>query len=595
MATPEGKVDRPEAAPAPSRESALLFRSARVRRSPVVSGLARLAEHPQAILAAFVVVAAALSLWETRGQIYFSDEWHRLTFDADSLDPLLRGYSGHLVVLQTLLYRAVFDLFGASSYLPFRIIEALLLAACGSLFYALARTRAEPWRCLAATVVLLFLGSASEVAATPYGIVVLLPMALGLAALLVLVRLPGDGDPLACLLLVAAVASQSMGLPFLAGAAVILLRGEKRARASRLWVVLIPAALYAAWFAWYRITATAANPDQVQLHNIGEIPSMIAGASAAGLAAISGLSGTSASTGGLGFNLEAGYMLLGLLVVAAVWRIRTGPAIDRWIWVPLVLGLTFWALLGMVAGPGRGPTASRYLYPSAVFLLLILLELTRGIRTTPRVLLAAATALVISLVPNLINLNQAAGNFRASASTERAELGALEVLRDEIPAGSMPDLTIANGVISVGGPGNAIPAEDYFAAVDRYGSPALSPAQLAAGDPDQRQIADQVLLREGDLDLARPSRSEMAGAGSCRSVFGAHVGSGRSFAVPDDGLLVRPRGSRPLTTAARRFATGFQALRAPRGLQTLLLEPASPGETPPWMVLIRGASVCRTS
>ena len=138
----------------------------------------------------------------------------------------------------------------------------------------------------------------------------------------------------------------------------------------------------------------------------------------------------------------------------------------------------------------------------------------------------------------------------------------------------MHDLTIANGVVSIGARGNPISADAYFAAVDRYGSPALSPAQLAAAGPDQRNLADQVLLRADDLELSRPSGGVAAEAGGCRPAFGPDVGFGRSFTLRGGGLLVLPRGTQPLTIAARRFATGFQPLRLPRGAQSVVLKPA---------------------
>ena len=276
---------------------------------------------------ASVAVAVALNLWETRGQTFFSDEWGRLMFyDSGGLETLLRGHSGHLVALHALLYKGLLEVFGAGSYLPFRIIEALLVGACGLLFYALARGRAEPWPCLLATLVLLFLGSAFEVLATPYGIVILLPVFFGLAALVCLERFPGRGETsLACLLLIAAVASQSVGLAFVVGAAVVLVQQSGRAALARAWVVLVPGALYVAWFAWSRLSGPEI-PDPVQLGNLTEVPLTVVKLCAAGLAAISGLFGGSGFEGGVQFeqvrpkefHLAAGYLLLVVLVIAAV-------------------------------------------------------------------------------------------------------------------------------------------------------------------------------------------------------------------------------------------------------------------------------------
>jgi hypothetical protein len=546
------------------------------------------------------VVAVTLNLWETRGQTFFSDEWGRLMlYNSGGLETLLRGHSGHLVVLHALFYKGLLDVFGAGSYLPFRIAEALLVGACGLLFYALARSRAEPWPCLLATLLLLFLGSAFEVLATPYGIVILLPVAFGLAALVCLERFPGQGDLPACLLLIAAVASQSVGLAFVVGATVLLFQQSGRAAVARLWVVLTPGALYLAWFAWTRLSGPEI-PDPVQLGNLTELPVTVVKVCAAGLAAISGLFGGSGFEGGVqfehvqpkDFHLAAGYLLLALLVVAAVWRARRGSALRREVWVAIALALTFWALVGMVAGGARGPRVSRYLYPSAVFLLLILLELVRGIRPHPRLIWIGAGALLVSLVPNLVNLNDEARQIRDFASFERSQLGALQLLRDEVPAASIPGLRLDRGVLIVD-PEGPIPAATYFAAVDRYGSPADSPAAIAAGDESRRGIFDEVLLEGNDLALSDLPPGRTAHGHSCQPAFGPSIGFGRPFSVPPSGLEIRPQKSRPeVTVLARRFATGFQRLSVPPGPGPLLLRPGTGQQVRPWLVLISGATVC---
>jgi hypothetical protein len=515
-------------------------------------------------------------------------------YESGGLETVLRGHSGHLVALHVLLYKGLLEVFGAGSYLPFRIVEALLVGACGLLFYGLARGRAGPWPCLLATLVLLFLGSAFEVLATPYGIIILLPVAFGLAALLCLERSPGRGDLPACLLLIAAVASQSVGLAFVAGAAVVLVQQSGRAALRRIWVVLAPGVLYLAWFAWTRLSGPEI-PDPVQLDNLGELPVTVVELSAAGLAAISGLFGGSGFEGGVlfeqvqpkEFRLAAGYLLLGFLAVAALWRVRGGTPLAREIWIALALALTFWVLVGMVTGGARGPRVSRYLYPSAVFLLLILLELLRGVRFRPRLIWIAAGALLISLVPNLINLNDEARQIRDFASYERSQLGALELLRDEVPAASVPALRLDRGVLVVDRQG-PIPAPTYFAAVDRYGSPASSPAS-----DTRRRIFDRVLLEGNDLRLSELPRSSRARERECRRTSGPSVGFGRQFEVPPAGLEIRPqRAGSELTVLARRFAGTFQPLAVPPEPGGLLLTPATSQLARPWVAMIRGATVC---
>ncbi len=551
------------------------------------------------MLATAVGIAMALNLWETRGQIFFEDEWSRFLYNTDSLESLLRGFTGHLVVVHTLLYKTLFTVFGAS-YLPFRIVEALLLGACGLLFYTLARSRARPWPCVATTVVLLFLGSAFEVTATPYGIVILLPMALGLAALVSLDRFRHRGDPLTCLLLTAAVAAHSDGLAFLAGATVMLCLQSGRRLWARIWVVIVPALLYVTWFVWYRITASSARaPEVVHPGHFSEIPSTAAAAAAAGLSAISGFFGSSGYGTGAPFNIEAGYLLLGLLVVVAIWRVRSGSPPAREIWVPVAIALTFWALIGTVSSFQRPPTTSRYIFPSAVFLLLILLELTRGIRPTPRVIWFTLGALLVSVIPNVINLNEQAREIRAFAATERAALGAVGLLQTEVPAVSPPDLVRTRvlgvegqGFLVGGHPGVQVAAARYFQVVHRFSSPGASPQEIASGAEGQRRTADEILLRGHDLTLSDLKPGSVSGRG-CRPAPGPADGRGPVFMVPVAGLELRPRRSRSdVNVAARRFATGFRQLTVPPGSGPMLLKPGASQQVRPWLARISGTTVC---
>jgi hypothetical protein len=573
-----GKDPRPE--PASTRWTEGRAASA-LRR-----GLGWVSERPLPVLIAVVVAAVAFNFFQTRGQTLYSDEWGRLYFPHHDFESLLRWRTGHLVVLQVMLYKGIFEAFGADSYLPFRIVEAALVGTCGVLFYALARTRARPWPSVAATAVLVFLGSSYEVLATPYGIVILLPIAFGLAALVCLERFPGRGDPLACLLLVAAVASQSDGLAFVVAATVLLaLRGRRRLRAGA-WVVAVPVVLYAIWSVWYRATQTIDTPDVVQLHNVGQIPSTIVSVCAAGLSAASGFFGTSGPGKGVEFNLEAGFLLLGVFLFVIFWRARAGWRPSRGVWIPVAAALVYWGLLGMVASSTRVPSTSRYLFPSAVFLLLILLELVRDVRPQRWVMLVGTAAVVVSLVPNLVNYNTQARNIRAAAGDERAQLGAYNLLRDEVPATSLPRLSRKHNVIRVGGSGFEIPPRIWFDAVDRYGSPAASPAGLAAGPEARRLDVDRVLLQAGDLDLSNPPAGQSGR--SCRV-----PAPDQPFTVPLGGLEIRPQGSRSgVTVAARRFAAGVQELRVPSGSGPMLLKPGASQAGRPWLAQVDGAAVC---
>ena len=268
--------------------------------------------------------------------------------------------------------------------------------------------------------------------------------------------------------------------------------------------------------------------------------------------------------------------------------------------MPAAGALTFWVLLGTAA---REPEVARYLYVSALFLLLILLELVRGIRPTPLVVLLGLGAVAVSVAPNLINLNTQAREFRAFARAERAELGALELLRSEVPAASLPYLTRHDRVIDVGGKGFLtpdgrildvgahgfhIPATTYFAAVDRHGSPAAGPQEIASGTLTQRLAADDVLLGAGSLTLSNLPADLSARGRDCRS-----SDPSQPFTVPPSGLEIRPERSRSgVSAAAGRFAGEFQALKVPAGSGPLLLRPGRSQAVRPWSAQISGATVC---
>ena len=128
------------------------------------------------------------------------------------------------------------------------------------------------------------------------------------------------------------------------------------------------------------------------------------------------------------------------------------------------------------------------------------------------------------------------------------------MLRNEVPAASLPYLTRHDRVIDVDGKGFLtpdrrildvgargfhIPAATYFAAVDRYGSPAASPQEIASGTVTQRLAADDVLLEGGSLTLSDLSADLSARGRDCRS-----GDPSQPFSVPPSGLEIRPERSR---------------------------------------------------
>src|SRR5690606_34405485 len=94
----------------------------------------------------------------------------------------------------------------------------------------------------------------------------------GVGALIALRRRDFGGDVIAYALLWLGILTYSVALPYLVGAAVITL--WRQDRWQRLWVALVPALGYAAWWVWSHSLDTGAD-NQVSLWNLFVLPAWI--------------------------------------------------------------------------------------------------------------------------------------------------------------------------------------------------------------------------------------------------------------------------------------------------------------------------------
>ena len=197
-------------------------------------------------LAAAILVYAVLVLWLTRGASFTCEE---ITYvgQSDGFAPreILAPFGGHLIAVTRLMFEANLRIFGPE-HLPLQLAVIALTATSAALLFALVRRNVGPLPALAAAVVVLFLGTTPEVI-NGWATMWVQATAAGLGALVALERGSRRGDLLACMLLVAAVASFSVGVAFAIGVgAWILASGDRR----RLWIALVPLALFAAWWVW---------------------------------------------------------------------------------------------------------------------------------------------------------------------------------------------------------------------------------------------------------------------------------------------------------------------------------------------------------
>jgi hypothetical protein len=500
---------------------------------------------PLLVLGFAVVAAAGLIFWETRGQALYADEFGILV-RYRGIDPgvLLQPQAGNLFVVGILIYKAIFAVFGAESYLPIRVLHIVLASTCAVLFFWLARRRVGDWLALAPTVVLLFLGSASEILATPFGSLGLVSIAFGLAMFLALERGDRFGDGLAALMLTVSLAAYSIGAAFAVAAFVeVLTRDAERREKVRSWALLaIPLVLYAIWRLW----AGKYGNSNFSLGNLGELPSSMFTSFAAAVGAITGLY-RDTNAGGA-FTLAWARPAAAGLAVLVVLRLRRGPPVDRRFWVMLAALLAFWALVALNLGPQRAPEASRYLYLSAVLMFLAGIELVRGFPFSRLAVGGIVVAVGVSLLANIVTLNEGANQFRSAAQILRADLAAAEIARDDVdpqtPILQVEPVPVLRDLI--------LPTGAYLSAADKFGSPAYSVAELESASDLAKQSADAQLARLLGLQTV-PADARQPALGKCLRSTSTHFFT----TVATGGITVLAEPGPPVTLELRRFAREF--------------------------------------
>ncbi len=178
--------------------------------------------------ALFAVAAVASMLligYEGRHQTLIGDQWgyaNRLA-TLPLLHVVFEPPPGkYLLVLPMFAYKAAFATIGVAHWLPYRLLSIGLTIAVAGLFLILAARRVGYVAALPAAVLIMFLGSASEVTATAIRMPEQVALVAGLGMLLALERRDLRGDVVACLLLLVSVTSHPLGTAFLAAAAVLI-------------------------------------------------------------------------------------------------------------------------------------------------------------------------------------------------------------------------------------------------------------------------------------------------------------------------------------------------------------------------------------
>jgi hypothetical protein len=555
-------------------------------------GRARLpAQDPVLALLGVALLAAALLLlhWGSR-LTFLLDDWEFLLYrEGFNAHSILSPHGEHISIAPVLIYKALLATVGMDSSLPFLAVENAFFLASAALLFVYLRRRVDRLLALLAAVIVLFLGPAYDDLLWIASWSFTGSLACGLGALLLLERGDRRGDVLACVLLSVGVTFGSLGLTFIAAASVdVGLRGE---RLRRLYVVAVPALLYAVWWAGWGHAADTA----LSLHNAATTPDFVLDAAAAVFASLFGL--VQPGQGVVTDKFTWGQPLLLAGVGLAVWRVFRIGRVPRELWVALALAGTFWVLAGLNEKPGRGPTESRYLLPGAVFVLMIAGELLRGVRVPRPAIVLAYLAGAAIVAANVVVLRDAYLAYRGTSELIEADLGALEIARDNLAAPLFLSEDIADTDYA------NVHSSFYLAAVDRYGSPADSPAEVAAAPEPARVAADKVLGRALAVSFGpvrRPQRASepppqvtvppAAGAhrrGSCVELGAAS--SGAILRLPPGGAIVHASRQAGVIVALRRFATATFPLSgfSIRGGEVGLARIPTDRATRPWEMELR--------
>jgi hypothetical protein len=477
---------------------------------------------------------------------FLLDDWEFLLYRRDfGADAFLDPHGEHIVALPVLIYKALLATAGMGSALPYRVVSTALFLASAALLFVFLRRRVGDWPALAATAIVLFLGAAWEDLLWSFQMTYFGSAAAGLGALLALEREDRRGEIVACALLVVSILFSSLGLSFAIGAAVhVLLGGERR---RRLYVFLVPLAVYALWWLGWGHDAESA----LSLDNVARTPLYVIDSLANAVGSAAGLTNPAIEVHD---RLLWARPVTVVLVFLAAWRLYKRDRVPHWFWVVLATAGSFWVLAGFNQMPGRDPGASRYQYLDVVFLFMLAAELLRpelerGLRIGAKALAAIGVVTALSLAANLDELHDAyEGTYHPISQLEKAGLGALDIAEATVE----PGFVLSEDVVDTGFVN--VDAGSYFSARDEYGSPAYDEAEIAASPEFVRYAADKVLFGALRIGL-EPLPASAVPATGCETAP-SEGGASPLLRLPPAGVVVQA-GDQPIERfELSRFSTG---------------------------------------
>jgi hypothetical protein len=534
---------------------------------------------PDILLIVAMATAAVMLIALGWHLTFFQDVWDVLVDRQHwNAQDLLYPHNEHLIVFQAIVEKLFIEIFGMRNAHPEMIFMTATLLASAGLVYVYVKRRLGGWIALLIAVLLLFFGEAWEILLWPFEMEFSAPFAAGMGMLLVLEREDRKGDAWGTVLLILSIGFGSLGLSFLFAAFAQIAAASRERGWKRLWIVAIPVVLYLLWYAKYGHDAE----HHVTLDNLLNAPAYVLEGIGAGFASVLGLS-NAPLTGAVGQSAW-GPALAVAAIGLGVWGQVRRPGIPRTFWPIAAAAVSFWLLASFNFIPGREATSIRYVYADGAFVLLMAVELFAGqrIRLGQKAIWVGAVILVLALGPNLAKLHDGYSYLKEQTLFTRADTGAMDIASETMS----PEFFLTPEIS--GTATFAVPGQAYKEAVEKWGSPGYSQAEIAAAPAPAGRLADTVLASalplstETELEGFDPSQTKDAG---CTAV---PPGGPEVALLPGNArVMVGPGGSAGLSL--RRFAQGEYPVplsSAPGGSVMTLKIPKDKAPEYPWYLQV---------
>jgi len=499
---------------------------------------------PLLLLGAALLASGVMLLVLTRNLTFFQDTWdilmNRREFDADSL---LRPHNEHIVLLPVAIELFFLNVFGMSSALPEYLLMIAMTLVAAVFFFVYARRRVGDWLALMGTALLLFVGPAWSDLLWPFELAFIGSALFGLAMLVALDREDTTGDVIACVCLVIATSFSSLGVSFMAAAAVHVFQHRRDRGWGRAWFVAVPVLLFGLWYLGWGHDAE----NHMSLRNALNSPRYVIEGMAISLESLVGLS-QAPIEGPPVTVLDWGEpLLLGAIALVVVQQIRR-PGFSPGLWPVLAATAANWFLTAFNYIPGREPSTGRYMYAAAVFTLLLAVELLRGVRFGRKALTIMGVVTLAAVASNIHFFKDGSDWLENQSVLTKADLAGIEIARKQVA----PEFELAP---QIAGTPSLIDvfAGKYFEATDEFGSPAYTPQELAnAPEPGPRQ-ADLVISQALPLKTSTSPGIDAPGKGCA---LGGGPGGPEDTTLESGVAKILVEPGPQVTISLARFAEG---------------------------------------